>query len=154
MRIGSLMTPWIGSFTELQARAFATWVDTGAYNSRDSVCVFFFTTYHYHHHHHHLHYHRGVRRYTFFLNLGFCSGEALTPSARETTGARSRYGGARFRARPRFSSEGAVIVGCFARAPRKKSSPSNARSFRRLTKASTARYEPKGEGGIARRAQL
>ncbi|MCJ8738783.1 hypothetical protein PDJAM_G00039710 [Pangasius djambal] len=44
----------------------------------------------------------------------------VTPSARETPGARSRYGAARFRARRRFSSEGAVIVGCFARARREK----------------------------------
>lgn len=44
----------------------------------------------------------------------------VTPSARETTRARSRYGAARFRARRRFSSDGAVIVGCFARAPRRE----------------------------------
>lgn len=81
----------------------------------------------------------------------------VTPSARETTRARSRYGAARFRARRRFSSDGAVIVGCFARAPRrekKKSALSNARSFRRLTNPSTARYKTKAEGGTARRARL
>lgn len=96
----------------------------------------------------------------FFKSPGSCGGEArysctVTPSARETTGARLRYEAARFRARRRFSSGGNSNSWLF-RTSGKKKNPliSNARSFRRLTKPSTARYKTKGEGGIAGRARL